>query len=189
MRRVTRRLAERDVSAHAASTLRTVDLALEDTSFDAALLDMRALPAPDWYRAIERLTASSPAPVLVAWGDALTAFDGFHLGRLGVRLLLPRRPPAEQAWTVLREAQRARPAFEPHVRAIVGHAPLADVIDRVRRLFLDQGLGLKRDDRSKTARLLGVTRQAIQQMIKRHAEARDEPARPTELPALRKRRA
>jgi hypothetical protein len=178
------------VTVRGVGSLDGADAALDTGHFDAALFDVRALPAPEWYHTLERLTSSSPAPVLVAWGDDLTAFDGFHLGRLGVRLLLPRRPAPEQAHRVLREALDARPAFDPHVRAIVGHAPLVEVVDRVRRLFLDQGLGLKRDDRSKTARLLGVSRQAIQQMIRRNAEREEqEPAQPTELPALETKRA
>lgn len=132
------------------------------------MFDVRSLTAPDWYRALEPLTSGSPAPVLVAWGDDLSAFDGFQLGRLGVRVLLPHRPTPEQAWTVLTEASRTRPTLAPHIRAAVGHATLPEMVDQVRKLFLDQGLALEREDRSKTARLLGVSRQAIQQMIRRH---------------------
>ncbi|HJL15576.1 MAG TPA: hypothetical protein RMH99_07975 [Sandaracinaceae bacterium LLY-WYZ-13_1] len=166
-RTVRRRLLARDVEVYGVSTVRGLATALAGDRFDAALFDVRALPAPQWYQAVEPLTKASPAPVVVAWGDELTAFDGFHLGRLGVRKLLPRRPTPDQAWQVLCDAVAFRPPFEPHVRAMVGHERVGDVVDEVRGLFLDQGLGLNRDDRSKTARTLGVSRQAVQQMIRR----------------------
>lgn len=172
-RGVAARLAEHEAELHGARSLHALDAALDARAFDAALFDVRALRSPDWYHALERLGTSSPAPVTVAWGEDLSAYDGFHLGRLGTRLLLPRRPSPDRVWMVLREAVNARPAFDPHVRGMVGHAALSDVVERVRRLYLDQGLGLEREDRSKTARLLGVTRQAVQQMIRRFADEED----------------
>lgn len=147
----------------------------------AELLDIRALPAPRWFLTLERSMTASPAPVTTAWGDGLTPFDGFHLARLGVRQLLPRRPASTEVAHVLHRAMAIEPLLDPHVRSLVGHVSLTEVLERVRNLFLDQALGLMRDDRSKSARLLGVSRQAVQRMIRRRAGSpadarREEPA-------------
>ncbi|GAB5545245.1 MAG: hypothetical protein SangKO_050050 [Sandaracinaceae bacterium] len=162
-----RSLGERGVSVVAASSAAEMGGALEGRRFDAAVVDLRALPRGSGLAAVASLMTASPAPVTIVQGDELTPTEGFELARVGVRSLLDARPSPDLLWDIIARAVRTQPAIDAQVRSFVGHATMSDVVERVRELFLDQGLGLMRDDRSKTSRLLGVSRQAVQQMVRR----------------------
>lgn len=172
-RAVTERLRAHELEVWRAESLKGVRYALELAPIDAVLFDVRSLPAPAWFEAVELFGRTSPAPTVVAWGHELTPYEGFQLARLGVRQLVARRPTPEQARGVLAQATAARPVLEPHIRAHVGHEPLPDVIDRVRELFFDQALALTRGHRTRAAQLLGVTRQAVQQRVRSRESAEE----------------
>lgn len=161
----------RGVGARSVSSAQAVCAAVETARFDAALLDVRTLPAPAWFHALTTLAHASPAPAVVAWGDRLTSAEGFELGRWGARKLLPRRPRPAEVEAVIAAALQRPPAIEPHLRAYVGHDSLPRMVDRVRALFLDQALGVSRGARPGAAQILGVSRQALQQALRRRERA------------------
>jgi DNA-binding NtrC family response regulator len=50
--------------------------------------------------------------------------------------------------------------------AIVGRVSFREVLDRVRRSMAEQALAMSAGNKTGAARLLGITRQAVQQLIR-----------------------
>jgi hypothetical protein len=113
-----------------------------------------------------------------------TPEESFRLHELGVRGYVSKRAPRE---ALLREIERARtvpPNLTAFAVASVGKAPMQSVIREVRRTMLDQALGLSRGSRSGAARLLAISRQAVQQIVReREQRGAQRRASVTALPA------
>jgi phage gp37-like protein len=186
---VTIRLSAEHIASRWGSTPACVQRLSESTRFDAVLLDVDTLGAGTARVLVRDLVCSTPAPVVVAWGGSLDASAGFALGRLGVRLLLARRPRPSEVMDVLTHALSTPPTFEPQIRGLVGHFSLGRVVGTVRHLLAEQALGLKFDNRTHAAELLHVSRQAVQQLLRRHPSVRPKKRSPRASPVSRVRRA
>ncbi|OGQ26827.1 MAG: hypothetical protein A2138_14485 [Deltaproteobacteria bacterium RBG_16_71_12] len=151
------RLAE-GVAEAAAHIGEGVDVVLTDYRLrDGSGLDVARVAA-----------AASPAPLVIAWSGHASASEAFQLAQAGVLEFLDK----PVSLTMLRAAlERVRttppPAFDALVAAQVGVTPLHVVEGRVRTKMLAQALASSEESRSKTARLLGVSRQLVQSMTNR----------------------
>ena len=106
-----------------------------------------------------------PAPKVIAISGLATTEEAFELARLGVHWYVTKPFSLERLRTAIDSALQDPPAFEPQVVRNVGMTPIREVQQRVRQVMLDQALALAGGNRSAAGRLLGVSRQAVQQMI------------------------
>jgi two-component system response regulator RegA len=124
----------------------------------------------------ELAATSRPAPLMVAISGRASAAEAFRLGQLGVRGYLP-KPLSFADFTCTLEGLLAQaPDLSPLLVAAVGQEPFQDVLEQVRRTMTEQALALSGGNRTTAARLLGVTRQAVQYIVRDLDLATDRPA-------------
>jgi DNA-binding NtrC family response regulator len=129
-------------------------------------LDVR-LPDGDAFTVLERARKLSPAPIRIAISGEASPEDAFRLAQLGVREYLQKPASLNEIWDAIRNAAEAPPDLAPIVQQVVGHIPLKQLVASVRGEAVRQALGTARGNTTRAARILDVTRQAVQQFLQR----------------------
>lgn len=124
------------------------------------------LPDGTGLELAERASRLRPAPLMLAISGQATAQQAFQLASLGVRGYLPKPLSFRDFTKTMEQLLDAAPNLAPLLAATVGRAPFQDVLTLVRRSMAEQALALSEGNRTGAARLLGVTRQAVQQLIR-----------------------
>ncbi|MHB8877581.1 MAG: response regulator [Myxococcaceae bacterium] len=140
--------------------------ALEGWHPDLVLLDV-VLPDGSAGDVLDLLDRREPAPAVIAISGEAEPEQAFELARRGVRVFLPKPISLEGLERALREVMEGPPDVAPHLRQVVGHAPLKDVEERVREVMVDEALARSRDSRRGAARLLAISRQLLQHILRR----------------------
>lgn len=107
-----------------------------------------------------------PAPAVVAISGSASAKEGFELAHYGVRAYMAKAELAERMDEIVALAHDA-PRLDPLLKAQVGVRSVRELQESVRDLMLDQALALEDGNLARAAKRLGVTRQAVQQMMRR----------------------
>jgi len=120
---------------------------------------------------VELLQRVPPVPPVVAMSAVAGPSIAFRLAELGVRAYLekPFNPDALDA--AVHRALSQPPDPRPSLRASIGHRSLKDVEHEVRRTLVDEALRRAGGSRRGAGRLLGVSRQFIQQTLRRLGES------------------
>ena len=172
-------IVEDDVSLRRAITraLRTTGRVIEEASScetglallvnepDLVLLDVR-LPDGSGVRIAQAAAALRRAPLLVVLSGEATPQEAFTLAQLGAIQFLAKPFSLDELLAAIELVHTARVQLAPMVRACVGAADLRDVQDDVRRVMVEQALALAKGNRTTAAKLLRVSRQAIQKFIR-----------------------
>jgi two-component system response regulator RegA len=137
--------------------------------FDLLLLDVR-LPDGSGVGVAKAAAAMRPAPLIVVLSGEASAQEAFELARLGAVQFMSKPFSFDELLAAIDLVNVARVQLAPIVRSYVGQADLRDVQDNVRRAMVEQALALANGNRSVAARLLRVTRQAIQKFIRTSGE-------------------
>jgi DNA-binding NtrC family response regulator len=119
---------------------------------------------------VEEVGHHRPAPAIVAISGRASPEETFRLGQLGVRAFLPKPLFHERLVSRVEDALRQVPDLEPWISAHVGKTSLREMQSDVRRVMLDQAIAQANGSRSGAARILQVTRQAIQQVFHRRPD-------------------
>jgi DNA-binding response OmpR family regulator len=127
---------------------------------DVRLPDGRALDL------VEEATQRRPTPVVVAMSGMASPEESFELAQAGVRAYLAKPIDVEEFTGRVDAALTEAPQLESFVAASVGHRPMRAVQGEVRQVMVDQALALSEGSRSGAARLLHISRQAVQQMLR-----------------------
>lgn len=110
--------------------------------------------------------AQAPAPAVIAMSGQATAKDAFTLAAGGARAYLAKPIEFEELEDAINGVELKPLAPMENAKHLLGVASIHDVQTSVRRAMLLQALSLTGCNRTATARLLQVTRQAVQQMIR-----------------------
>lgn len=132
---------------------------------DLVVLDVR-LPDGSGIDVARAALGSRPIPLMLAMSGEASATEGFELARFGVCGYLSKPLVFEDFMATLEAILDAPPDLGPHLSAQVGRRAFQDVQAAVRRSMVEQALSLARGNRTGAARLLQVSRQAVQQMIR-----------------------
>jgi DNA-binding NtrC family response regulator len=132
---------------------------------DVILIDVR-LPDGPVDAVLEAACELAPAPVIVAMSGVATAEESFRLNRFGVREYLQKPFGGEELARTIRAACAEAPRVETFVAAQVGHVGMRDLQKQVRDAMVREALARSAGSRSAAARLLHVTRQAVQQIVR-----------------------
>jgi DNA-binding NtrC family response regulator len=116
---------------------------------------------------VEEAAHHRPAPAILAISGRASPEEAFRLGQLGVRGFLAKPLFHEQLVDKVVQVLGNAPDLDPWIYAHVGHTPMKELLDKVRELMLEQAIAKADGSRSGAARLLRVTRQAIQQVFHR----------------------
>lgn len=147
--------------------------ALASPVVDHVLTDM-FLPDTNGIEVVRMALQRWPLPHVVAYSGGGDMRDGFALGELGTRAFLAKPFGTEELRRALSTEANPPPLFDVAVRAHVGRTDLDTISRRVRHAILREALALSRGNRTEAARMLNVTRQAIQYML-RADDIRPEP--------------
>jgi DNA-binding NtrC family response regulator len=132
---------------------------------DVVVLDVR-LPDGDAFTVLEHARKLAPAPIRIVLSGAASPEDAFRLAQLGVRDFLQKPASLDEIWKAILAAAEAPPDLGPIVQQTVGHLSLKQLTTSVRDEAIKQALASSRGNRTGAARILQVTRQAVQQMLR-----------------------
>jgi DNA-binding response OmpR family regulator len=150
-------------------------LALLSPPPDLIISDIR-LPDENAFCVFEAAARLWPKPLGVAISGEASADEAFRLAKIGVAGYLAKPLSLEELSREVEKVRRDAPSLDPIVATMVGQFSLHEVQDRMRSVMLHQALALTEGSRSGAARLLDVSRQAVQQILR--GAANEEP--PTE---------
>jgi two-component system response regulator RegA len=128
---------------------------------DVCLPDGSALAV---FEAARHLT---PEPIKIGISGRASAQQAFELAQVGVRAYLAKPFLLRDLKQAIERVRTEAPPLEPIVRATVGRVSLREVTSHVRNTMIDEALARSRGSRSGAARLLDVSRQAVQQITRR----------------------
>jgi two-component system, response regulator RegA len=164
-----RALAPRFGQVRSAASVREAIEMLASFEPDLLLLDVELGDgtALDVMRAA---LARDTVPLVVAMSGAASPTETFDLAQLGVRSFVPKPLDLRRLDAVLDEAIANAPDLRAQVRAAVGQRPIHEVEEEVRVTMLREALARAKGSRRGAAKLLAVSRQVIQHMLRRHEE-------------------
>jgi DNA-binding NtrC family response regulator len=132
---------------------------------DLMIVELR-LRGESAFSTIEAAASLWPKPLCVVTGGVTSTDEAFRLAQLGVRALIGKPFTLSQLDQAVGRACAELPALDAAFAACVGLVPLQELQERLRHVMLRQALALSGGSRSAAARLLAVSRQAIQQMLR-----------------------
>jgi len=132
---------------------------------DLLIVDLH-LPDEPAFSVIEAAAQLWPKPVCVAISGCASPEQAFRLAQLGVRAYIGKPFSLDELQHAVEIAYREAPQLEALIAACVGLVPLRELQEHLRKVMVLQALALAEGSRSETARLLAVSRQAIQQMLR-----------------------
>ena len=113
--------------------------------------------------------ATLPMPTVVAISGQATPRDGFGLARLGVREFVSKPLDLQRLEDAVMAARASPPDLRPHIRTTVGHRSIHSVEAEVRDTMLNEAVIREGGNRRAAARLLAVSRQLLQHMIRKRS--------------------
>lgn len=132
---------------------------------DVVVADVR-LPDQSALAVFRACGVLSPAPIRIAISASASPEEAFQLGCLGVRRYLQKPVSLEAIWNAIRSACDEPPDLQPLVQDSVGHVSVRDLQRNVRDVMFRQAMAMARENRTGAARLLRVSRQAVQQVAR-----------------------
>lgn len=169
VRSLERTLGERFASVRSCQTRAGAETELARFHPDLLILDV-ALPDGDAFDVLRRAAENEPAPTVVAMSGTARSDQAFELARLGVRAFL-RKPLTPEALDGAIEAALAQPPnLRPHLRDMVGRRPIQEVEAEVRSTMVGEALAQSGGNRRGAARLLQVSRQFLQHILRVNRE-------------------
>ena len=129
------------------------------------------LPDGSALKILETALHLSPEPVKIAVSGHASAEEAFQLAKLGVLAYLAKPFSLAELSGTIERVLEAPPDIDTMLRASVGQVPMRELQQRVRKVMVGQALALTRGSRSGAARLLDVSRQAIQQITRGNRES------------------
>jgi len=167
-----RALRGRGCEVVAAATASDALAALDAEAFDVVVLDVRLGEDENGLDVAEAAWRRSPAPAVVVVSGKADREEAFRLGQLGVRAFIDKADLGTRMDEIVALADRPTP-LGPHIKTQVGHATIAETVQEVRDGMLEQALGLEDGSCTRASERLRVSRQAVQQMVRRRRSEDD----------------
>jgi DNA-binding NtrC family response regulator len=159
-------MRDRAGRVRAVGTLADARAALRAGAVDAILLDV-CLPDGQAEALLSDLAEVEPLPVVVAISGGARPEETFRLAQAGVRAFVPKPLDLATLFRVWAEVLATPPELRPHLRGTVGRRPLMEVESDVREVMVSEALARASGSRRGAARLLHVSRQLLQNILRR----------------------
>jgi DNA-binding NtrC family response regulator len=153
-------------SVRVAGTVAAARAALAEASPDLLLLDV-VLPDGRAVDLLDLVQDLSPAPCVVAISGAAGPEEGFELAARGVRAYLKKPVNLEELEAGITRALSEPPNLAPHVKSVVGRAPVHEVEQLVRDTMVREALARGKGNRRQASRVLGISRQLLQHILRK----------------------
>ena len=116
---------------------------------------------------MKAVLARETVPLVVAMSGAAKPGQSFDLAQLGVRSFLPKPLNLARLDAALDDAIARAPDLRAQLRSAVGQRPIHELEEEVRETMLREALARAKGSRRGAAKLLAVSRQVIQHMLRR----------------------
>jgi two-component system response regulator RegA len=135
---------------------------------DVVLLDF-ALSDGNAHRILDAIERSDVRPVVIVVSGEASSEEAFELAARGVRRFVAKPIAPERLSELLERASAEGPTLVAHARASVGQIGIFEAEELLRRTMVDEALDRADGSRRGAARLLCISRQALQHMLRRLA--------------------
>jgi len=115
---------------------------------------------------LEEAALAWPHPSTIVISGRASAREAFELAQMGVRAYLPKPVSLAELAAAVDRVRAQPPVVDPLIAELVGRTGLRQVGERVSRVMFRQALSIAGGSRSDAARLLDVSRQAVQQRLR-----------------------
>ncbi len=139
---------------------------LETWHPDVVLLDF-ALPDGSAFDVLEALARHAAMPTVIAMSGAAGPDEAFRLAQLGVRYFLQKPLKLDVLEETIARALTEPVDIRPQVRGLVGMRAIHEVETEVRATMINEALARTSGSRRGAARLLAVSRQLLQHMLRK----------------------
>jgi two-component system response regulator RegA len=133
---------------------------------DAVVLDCD-LPDGTSFDVLRAIIETGPMPDVVAISGAAGPAEGFRLAQMGVRAFVPRPATPAMIERALDAALGTVPDVAPLVRALVGRLGVHEAEEQVRATMVAEALARANGNRRIAARLLSISRQLLQHILRK----------------------
>ena len=165
-RALTQLLSEHAGAVAVAGTVRDAVEKVQAWHPDVVLLDME-LPDGTAVDILTRLKDFKPTPTVVILTGTADPQASFQLGQLGARGYVRKPLVGAQVVEALATALASPPDVTLAVRGMVGQVPVQQVEETIRKEMVDEALARTQGSRSGAARLLAISRQLLQHILRR----------------------
>ncbi len=150
------------------STAITQEEAIENLKFEPDLIitDVRLANDGSGIEVVKAANSIKPTPIMLAISGEATPLEAFSLAKEGVVGYIPKPLDFTTFIATIESILESVPELDPLISAQVGKRSYTDVLFKVRQTMVEQALAKCNGNKVKTAKLLNVTRQAVQQMLK-----------------------
>lgn len=152
-----------------AESVEEVRLRLRAEIPDLILLDFD-LPDGNAFDAMGHIERVAPIPIVIGMSGVALPDEAFRLAHRGVCAYLRKPFGLAHLMATVREAEGSLPNFAPVVRRLVGHAPLATVELEIRDIMVGEALARAQGNRRGAARILSVSRQVLQHVLRKRLD-------------------
>lgn len=132
--------------------------------YDLVILDIN-LPDGSGVELVETLNTLNPIPHIIAVTDKATPFECYRLGELGITGFIPKPFSLTDFGLQITSLLEKTPQIKAQISNLVGKVKYTTFFKRIRHTMLMQALSMHHGNKTHAAALLGVSRQAVQQMI------------------------
>lgn len=168
-------LASSTTEFRGCGTVREALALLASWNPEVVLLDL-TLPDGSAFDVLAAIRRRKPTPLVVAISGTATPPDAFRLAAAGARAYLAKPFTMAELRAAMERALVEPPDLVPPLRHTVGRQPLRAVESEVRAELVGEALARSRGSRRGAARLLRVSRQLLQHILRGRSAARPGPA-------------
>lgn len=175
--RIASRWGDEVLQAHSVAEA----LELLETNPVLMIVDVR-LPDGTAHQVVDAACRRRPVPTMIAISGEASPEESFRLAQAGVRAFLDKPLGSDELTERVERALREAPELSRVAVAAVGTKAMREAQGEVRSAMMEQALGRSGGNLSEAARLLRVTRQAVQQMVHGRGPrtAREDPSQDAE---------
>jgi len=159
-------LSDRFAELRSASTTAQALQILEHFSPQLMVMDVE-LPDGTAIDVMRAAVRGAPVPLTLAMSGAATPAEGFDLARLGVRTFLSKPFELAELERAIDEVIATPAELNPQFRTLVGQRSIHEVEEELRETMLKEAMARSGGNKRGAARLLRVSRQLIQHMLRR----------------------
>lgn len=149
-----------------AASLREAFDALAAEVPDLVICDVRLLDGSG-VDIVRAATALSPLPLVIAISGKASALEAFRVAEAGARAYLEKPISFKKLLAEVERLRSSAPNLEPVLRAQVGHVDLKAFGEDVRSELVSEAVARAEGNVTQAAKLLRVTRQAVQQATRK----------------------
>jgi two-component system, response regulator RegA len=155
-----------------AATIEDAILCLGKQVPDLVITDVR-LPDGSGLDVVRAALKRAPMPIVIAISGEATPAEAFQVAEAGARAYVEKPVSFARLLAEVEQASSSAPRLDPFVKAQLGHVDMKALNEGLRLELVREAMARCGGNVTQAAKLLHVTRQAVQQALRRSSESTD----------------